>query len=96
MSRHMKKISLLLTIVLILSMLTSVISYSVSAIASIQICRKDTESDKGGPIAFEKLLNSNKCRTFGKILKEAGLDNPFEKNTIKETAEFFKKELELD
>ena len=70
------------------------ISYSVSAIASLQICRLEAEEPGMGVDAFCRLLDRTRGKKFAFVLKEAGLDSPFEENTIIRTAEFLREVLD--
>lgn len=71
------------------------ISYSVSAIASLQICRLEAEETGAGVEAFCRLLDRTRGKKFAFVLNEAGLDSPFEENTIAQTAAFLREALGL-
>lgn len=66
------------------------ISYATSVIPSLLISKAEYDKKGEGVKLFNRLLE----RTYGKhflgVLTEAGIDNPFEKETIKKTADFFK------
>lgn len=66
------------------------ISYATSVIPSLLISKAEYDEKGEGIKLFNRLLE----RTYGKhflgVLTEAGIDNPFEKETIKKTADFFK------
>lgn len=67
-----------------------VISYSVSAVAAMQICRLEAEKPGAGVDAFCRLLNRTHGKKFAAVLAEVGLDSPFEEATLGKTAEFLK------
>ena len=73
-----------------------VISYSVSAVASLQICRMETEEPGAGVEAFRRLLGRSRGVRFSAFLNEAGLDSPFDADTMTKTAAFLKKAFGLD
>ena len=67
-----------------------VISYSDSAVASLQICRLEAEEPGAGVEAFCRLLNRTHGKKFAAVLAEVGLDSPFEADTLEKTAAFLK------
>lgn len=67
-----------------------VISYSVSAVASLQICRMEAEETGAGVEGFIRLLGRTHGNKFMAVLEEAELDSPFEAETMEKTAEFLK------
>ena len=71
------------------------ISYSVSAIASLQICRLEAEEAGAGVEAFCRLLDRTHGKKFACVLAEAGLESPFEKGTVEQTADFLRDALGL-
>lgn len=71
------------------------ISYSVSAIASLQICRLEAEEPGAGVEAFCRLLDRTHGKKFAFVLAEAGLESPFEKGTVEQTADFLRDALGL-
>ena len=73
-----------------------VISYSVSAVASLQICRMEAESEGSGVEAFIRLLGRSKGLKFSAALREAELDDPFELSTVEKTAAFLRKVFDME
>lgn len=73
-----------------------VISYSVSAVAALQICRMEAEKSGASVEAFCRLLDRTHGKKFVAVMAEAGLDNPFEASTLEKTAEFLKKAFQMD
>lgn len=71
------------------------ISYSVSAVAALQISRLEAEAPGAGVSAFLRLLNRTRGKKFGAVLEEAGLDSPFKEKTIRQTADFLTQALNL-
>ena len=71
------------------------ISYSVSAIASLQICRLEAEEPGAGVEAFCRLLDRTRGKKFAFVLAEAGLDSPFAEETVEQTAVFLRDALGL-
>ena len=73
-----------------------VISYSDSALASLQICRLEAEEPGAGVDAFCRLLDRTRGKKFAAVLAEAGLDSPFEAATLEKTAEFLREAFGMD
>ena len=73
-----------------------VISYSVSAVVALQICRMEAESEGSGVEAFIRLLGHTKGLKFSAALREAELDDPFEKSTIEKAAAFLRKVFDME
>ena len=73
-----------------------VISYSDSALASLQICRLEAEEPGAGVDAFCRLLARTRGKKFAAVLAEAGLDSPFEAATLEKTADFLKEVFEMN
>ncbi len=71
------------------------VSYSVSAVAALQISRLEAEAPGAGVSAFLRLLNRTRGKKFGAVLEEAGLDSPFKEKTIRQTADFLTQALNL-
>ncbi len=67
-----------------------VISYSVSAIAALEICRLEAEEPGAGVDAFCRLLNRTHGKKFTAVLEEAGLSDPFEASSVEKTAMFLR------
>ena len=72
-----------------------VISYSVSAIASLQIVEMEYTNKGMGVAAYNKLLQRDHEKDFLGVLKDTGIVSPFDEYTIKEIAEFLKEALGL-
>ena len=73
-----------------------VISYSVSALSAIQICRMEAEEPGVGVEAFCRLLDRTHGKKFIAVMEEAGLENPFERDVLEKTAVFLKKVYEMN
>lgn len=73
-----------------------VISYSDSAVASLQICRLEAENPGAGVAAFKRLLHRTHAKKFSAVLAEAGLDSPFEEATLEKTAAFLKDAFDMN
>ena len=73
-----------------------VISYSVSAIAAMEICMLEAEEPGAGVDAFCRLLSRTHGKKFAAVLEEAGLNSPFEEATLKEAAEYLKDVFGID
>ncbi|MBO6061473.1 MAG: hypothetical protein J6P98_05085, partial [Clostridia bacterium] len=73
-----------------------VISYSVSAVAALQICRMEAEEPGAGVDAYLRLLDRTRGKKFAAVIEEAELDSPFEAETIEKTAEFLSGAFELN
>ena len=73
-----------------------VISYSDSAVASLQICRLEAENPGAGVAAFKRLLHRTHAKKFSAALAEAGLDSPFEEATLEKTAAFLKDAFDMN
>lgn len=72
------------------------ISYATSAVASLQICRAEYEEEGNGVELFCKLLDRTQGKHFLAVLTEAGIDNPFEEETLKKTGDFLKEYFGLE
>ena len=66
------------------------ISYSVSAVSALQICRLEAEEAGAGVEAFCRLLDRAPGQRFSAAIDEAGLDSPFDTAAMERTAEFLK------
>lgn len=73
-----------------------VIAYSVSAVSALQICRLEAEEPGAGIEAFCRLLERTHGKKFAAVLEEAGLDSPFETETMEKTAEFLKQAFDME
>ena len=73
-----------------------VISYSDSAVASMQICRLEAENPGAGVDTFCRLLDRTHGKKFAAVLAEVGLDSPFEEATLEKTAAFLKDAFDMD
>lgn len=73
-----------------------VISYSVSALPTAQICRLEAEEPGAGVEAFFRLLDRTRGKKFTAVLAEAGLDSPFDSAEFDKLTEFFKTVFELN
>lgn len=72
------------------------ISYATSAVASLQICRAEYEEEGNGVELFCKLMDRTQGKHFLAVLIEAGIDNPFEEETLKKTGDFLKEYFGLE
>ena len=63
-----------------------VISYSVSAVASLQICRMEAEEPGSGVAAFIRLLGRTHGKKFVAVIEEAELDSPFDAEAMEKAA----------
>ena len=72
-----------------------VISYCVSADTSLQVYRLEAAKTGDGVDAYFRLLD----RTYGagvqQVMKDAGLENPFDEDSMKKTASFFRDQLKI-
>lgn len=62
----------------------------------LYLVHDDAAEPGAGLEAFNRLLNRTHGKQFAYVLNEAGLDNPFEAETLNKTAEFFKKTFGLE
>ena len=72
------------------------ISYSISAVSALQICRMEAEAPGAGVEAFCRLLDRTHGKKYAAVQEEAGLDSPFERVTLEKTAEFLKEAFDLN
>ena len=72
------------------------ISYSISAVSALQICRMEAEDPGAGVEAFCRLLDRTHGKKYAAVQEEAGLDSPFERVTLEKTAEFLKEAFDLN
>ncbi|MBO4383885.1 MAG: hypothetical protein J5854_00500 [Clostridia bacterium] len=73
-----------------------VISYSISAVPAVQICRLEAEEPGAGVEAFCRLLGRTRGKRFTAVLAEAGLDSPFDAAAFDGLAEFLKAVFEMN
>lgn len=59
------------------------ISYSVSAVAALEVWTKSLELEEVGINTYLKLIEAGKEKSFIDSLKSVGLSNPFEKETLR-------------
>ena len=73
-----------------------VISYATSAVAALEICAMDLEEPGAAVDALTRLLNRTHGKEYSYVLKEAGLANPFEADTLNKIADFIKHTFHID
>ena len=73
-----------------------VISYSVSGISSLQICRMEAEEPGSGVAAFRRLLDRTRGKKYLAVMEEAGLGSPFDEAVMEQTAAFLKKAFDME
>ncbi|MBQ1371526.1 MAG: hypothetical protein IIY70_01215, partial [Oscillospiraceae bacterium] len=73
-----------------------VISYCVSAQPSLELCRMETEEAGAGTAAYFRLLDRAPGAGLSEVLEEAGLDSPFRRSSLQQTATFIREHFGLD
>ena len=72
-----------------------IVSYCVSAETALQVYRMEEETDGAGVEAYFRLLDRDCAAGVQQVLEDAGMENPFRDEVLRETADFFKAELGL-
>lgn len=72
-----------------------IISYCVSAETSLQVYQLEKEKDGAGVAAYFRLLDRSYDAGVQTVMTDAELQSPFREGVLKETAQFFKTELNL-
>ena len=72
-----------------------IISYCVSAETALQVYRLEAANEGEGVNAYFRLLDRSFEAGVQQLMEEAKLENPFRDEVLQQTAEFFKKALDL-
>ena len=73
-----------------------IISYCVSAETALQVYQLEEETEGAGVDAYFRLLDRDYEAGVQQVMKDADMENPFREEVLRETAEFFTEELELN
>ena len=72
------------------------ISYCVSAETALQVYQLEEETEGEGVAAYFRLLDREYGAGVQQVMEDAGMDNPFRDEVLRETADFFMEKLGLD
>ena len=70
-----------------------IISYCVSAETALQVYELEEAQEGEGAAAYFRLLDREYGAGVQQVMEDAGLDNPFRDEVLRETADFFLDEL---